>query len=667
MTKSATSDNSSAVGLFPFLAVLLCTMGALLVLLVILAQRVGIDPVMASATSNEAVPAPSPEPAPLADPNEAITLRAELADVRAFQQELQRLETEGQQRLEDEQKRLSHLEDHVRRLEHDLAKLHLAVQQLEETESDQQVDQQQAEQELARLQELLTDTEEQLEELREQTAGRRSYSVVPYKGKNGTYAKPIYIVCDEEGITLLPEGVKLRQTDFISPDWAGNPLAAALRASREYLKQKAEASGHPEPHDPYPLILVRPGGTNLYRLVRAAITSWDARYGYEFIDSDWKLTFPELPDPRLAQIQQHAIENARRNFEQIARAAPRRFGGAGAIGSHGGGGGRGRSYGEGAQGDRYASVSSETGEGSGGSGLGDRYASANGELGGEFSDGISGSAGGDHAFSSFGPYGGQAPGADQGGSAGGDQLAGGPADGSAGGAGDASAGGNSQEGGAAGGAGGSSNTPGQYGQSGSASQSGAVSAVMQGMGQAGEQPGEQPGMAQGAPNAGDTITSGNSSRGTPGAEFDPDSQPMDFSKQQSIADARGSDWAIQQAMRSAIPISRPIQVVVRHNQIALLPSRHVSQRVESTGTVISLDQSMKEISNQFSDALQEHVEEWGVAGNGMYWRPVLELQVGPEATQTARRLQQLLKNSGVDVRMPQTAKSQRGQRGHGTR
>jgi len=37
MTKRATRDNSSSVGLFPFLAVLLCTMGALLVLLVVLA------------------------------------------------------------------------------------------------------------------------------------------------------------------------------------------------------------------------------------------------------------------------------------------------------------------------------------------------------------------------------------------------------------------------------------------------------------------------------------------------------------------------------------------------------------------------------------------------------------------------------------------------------
>ena len=41
MKQHAASENSNAVDLFPFLAVLLCTMGALLVLLVVLAQRAG--------------------------------------------------------------------------------------------------------------------------------------------------------------------------------------------------------------------------------------------------------------------------------------------------------------------------------------------------------------------------------------------------------------------------------------------------------------------------------------------------------------------------------------------------------------------------------------------------------------------------------------------------
>lgn len=114
-------------------------------------------------------------------------------------------------------------------------------------------------------------------------------------------------------------------------------------------------------------------------------------------------------------------------------------------------------------------------------------------------------------------------------------------------------------------------------------------------------------------------------------------------------------------MNNAVPIRRPIQVVVRENQIALLPSRHAKRGAGATGTVISLDQSLKQISDEFAGALKERIQEWGLAGNGLYWRPVLELRVGPEAHQTADRLVRLLKNSGVDVRLPETANSQRGQ------
>ena len=130
--------------------------------------------------------------------------------------------------------------------------------------------------------------------------------------------------------------------------------------------------------------------------------------------------------------------------------------------------------------------------------------------------------------------------------------------------------------------------------------------------------------------------------------------------QGSIADSRGSDWALEKAMRNAIPVRRPIQVVVRQNQLALLPSRHATQGVEATGTVILLDQSLEQISDEFVTALRVRVDEWGLAGNGLYWRPVLELHVGPDAEETAMRLNHLLRDSGVEVRLPETAQSQQG-------
>ena len=136
---------------------------------------------------------------------------------------------------------------------------------------------------------------------------------------------------------------------------------------------------------------------------------------------------------------------------------------------------------------------------------------------------------------------------------------------------------------------------------------------------------------------------------------------------ESIADARGTDWAVDRAMRGAVPIQRPIQVVVRENQVALLPSKHSQKGAGRTGTVISLDQPHSEVSDQFASALKARIDDWGLAGNGLYWRPVLELNIGPEAGPTAKRLVQLLKNSGVEIRLPQTAQASGGPEAYGPR
>ncbi|MCG8448338.1 MAG: hypothetical protein MI725_02005, partial [Pirellulales bacterium] len=349
MSNRATSENSNAVGLFPFLAVLLCTMGALLVLLVVMAQRAGKRTAAKLQTSTTAS---QPEGATSSEDSEAAAqLVRRLDRVREYQKQLDRLNKQTSEQLREEKERLSHLEEHSRRLEHELARLTIAAQQLEATEQNQVVDEQQAELQLAQLQQLIQEKQDQLDELRSQGVGNRSYAIVPYKGLNGTYRKPIYIECSKEGVFLHPEGVRLEKSDFLATSWSGNPLAAALRASRGYLNAKAAREKQPEPPEPYPLLLVRPDGILQYARVRAAIQSWDNDFGYEFIDSDWQLEFPELPDPQLAEVQQHAILMARDRLQRLVQSAPSRF-----LGVDFGGGGSGA-------GGKW----SETGWGTGGS------------------------------------------------------------------------------------------------------------------------------------------------------------------------------------------------------------------------------------------------------------------------------------------------------------
>jgi hypothetical protein len=45
----------------------------------------------------------------------------------------------------------------------------------------------------------------------------------------------------------------------------------------------------------------------------------------------------------------------------------------------------------------------------------------------------------------------------------------------------------------------------------------------------------------------------------------------------------------------------------------------------------------------------EHIDAWGIAGRGMYWKPVLQMSVAPGAEQRFNDLSALLTGSGLAV------------------
>ena len=79
------------------------------------------------------------------------------------------------------------------------------------------------------------------------------------------------------------------------------------------------------PNEPYPLLLVRPNGIIAYYLVRDAMTSWDAEFGYELVGQDWQLDFPMQPDAQLREMETHAVADARQRLEWLAQASPDSF------------------------------------------------------------------------------------------------------------------------------------------------------------------------------------------------------------------------------------------------------------------------------------------------------------------------------------------------------
>lgn len=298
-------SGSAGVSLFPFLAVLLCTMGALIVVLVVIARqaRQQLDQ----------------DDAPVADAAQQKEWETKQADLEWRIEQLRTARESTLAQLETQRQELSHLEDHARRLRGQLEELDNARQELEKLGSGERVERDRLKQEIADAEAKIAEKQSEIDEARRKAGrGGGSYAVVPYHGPNETRRRPIYIECRGDGVVFQPEGLVLTEKDFEGDLGPGNPLASALRAARETMGRRQT----PGDGAPYPLLLIRPDGISAYECVLAAMNSWGSEFGYELIGQDWPLEFPP-PDPQLAVAMRQAIGEGRLRQSYLARAAPR--------------------------------------------------------------------------------------------------------------------------------------------------------------------------------------------------------------------------------------------------------------------------------------------------------------------------------------------------------
>lgn len=306
--------------LLPFMAVLICTMGALIVLLVVLVQqaRVSADDIV------------EVEPAPIAvddDELDAITRRIEDATWRG--EILQQSRGQMIERLADGRLQLSHVEEHIRRLEDRVNTLGEQVAALEENAPTRLRNIEADRLELEQLLREIESARAELEAARRAAAEQQtSYSLIPYDGPTGTRRRPIYIECLADRVIIQPEGIELVAEDFRQPLGPQNALASALRTVREYLARTGQVGADAEP---YPLLIVRPEGAVSYAAARRAMQSWDAEFGYELIENEVLLEYPPT-DPQLVAELQRTVDEARRLQHDLARAAPSRHGRGNSLG-----------------------------------------------------------------------------------------------------------------------------------------------------------------------------------------------------------------------------------------------------------------------------------------------------------------------------------------------
>ena len=666
----ARAQSGPTISLFPFLAVLLCTMGSLLVILVIFsrsAKQAGI----AAAEEAEAQAAA----ATAAERGELELAREELG-WRIDQ--IRGVRDRTAEELSKARMQLAGTEETARKLADELEALARTAEALEGDAGDASADET-----VLELERKLAEARQELDAATEKLALRPpAYAVVPYEGANGTHRRPLYIECCIDGVFLQPEGIRLGPADFEGPPGPGNPLASALRAAREYIASAPGESGDPNVQ-PYPLLLVRPSGVMAYYAARESIQSWGNEFGYQFIDEEWTINYPAR-DPALAEAEMRAIEESRRRLEWLAQVRPSKpskpattyraattrggvvsNGGPSVLGDQSrfdwtdeqasgadGRGGPGRGFradgngspdgdgglasgdaagGDAILGNRYAGPSKFYAGGSGGGGANGEGASNAGPSGGDSASGGAGPSGG-------GPHGGTAGGGAHAGGGSWDGLAdGGEHESASAIAGSAAP---SGRGGAAGGG------PSGSGEAGDSSE-GTEGVAAAGGGGSGGSAGGTAAAARGAGSA--SSGGGGSGPSMPGLHqagggAAGDAAGSSGSMSASLSGQRGSNWASLATNDNPVPLTRPIKLECAANEFRILgDGGRVEMRIPvGTHTVDSVDPLVHEV--------HATVGRWGLAGDRMYWKPELVLSATPDGVGRRDDLEKLLADSGIDTR-----------------
>lgn len=346
--------HTNSVSLFPFLAVLVCAMGALIFLLLVTTRRirsealerarvvaqkpvespresirqpprvevevlgrgtetpdhVAAQPVQPSGAfpvdpeSVEPIPVP-PIPVPetidqsLKWKERRRQFERELAaatqrEFQLKQQMLQRVAIEQQQQQEAE------------KLTREIS---LTAKAISQRESNQALVRQAG----GKLLEQIEQTREAIAAVRQAAAvGQSEFAFVPYDGASGTVRRPILIECTEDGFRFLPEDVFIAESEFTGFVADYNPLLAGADALLEFWNSAgADSAGKP-----YVLLIVRPEGTMAYYAARKLLGRLGSDFGYELIEAEASLALPE-PDPEAQRKCREAVNTVLAQRDQV--------------------------------------------------------------------------------------------------------------------------------------------------------------------------------------------------------------------------------------------------------------------------------------------------------------------------------------------------------------
>lgn len=646
MSRSKRRSDNTAPALFPFLAVLLCTIGALVLILVI------------TVTNSHASARRDAELA-MTEVNDTSDIMEVVSDELAAQRE--NLKAKVERRRRD----LADIEDHIIRLKKNLEQLADKIVRIQSETSKTETSYAEKAERVAELRKQIDAKKlELLAEIDKQKKRKPAFSVIPYVGTNGTSRRPVYLECTKDGVIVQPEGLLISLSDLKPPLGPGNPLDAALRVLRLAYQQRDTTFGITQP--PYPLLLVRPDGIHTYALAREAMTGWDDQFGYELINADMDIKFPE-GIPGLKEQLVGTIDTAKRRQQALiasmprGRVAPDRDDSWEAIDSAS------NSQAPGSNGSSPSGSAATGGFGGSGNGNSQNWQLVQGMANSQVSGAIQ-----RNGLASESPVAQSNPN---------DQrnpqspLGAGPIAGStdlsgqfdvaaavpeatARNSGDANVSGSPN--GNAPSDGGQAASSAQQGGSGASSATGArtpsgsntqpqQSANAFSSGSATGDPSNAM-QSAGEPKQNASLSvSKNISSGTPAKSTtapkakhvnpDGDLKPI------SVTAGRG--WAASRAEGKATPVSRPINVIALKDRWLLRSDTNSA----SFDASITMEDGPQQAGNQLATAIRKRVDSWGLSLPGGFWSPTVTIEAASDAQQSVDRLERLLEGSGVEIKV----------------
>ena len=124
-----------------------------------------------------------------------------------------------------------------------------------------------------------------------------SYSILPHKGPNGTWRRPLIIECRNGTVSIQPNGSTFTLLELARSGGGIRSSPFIMAVAREVIRIGALSTPDGAPSVPYIFFVIRPDGIRPYYEARGRLEMLGIAFGYELVDQEWEIDFSEPDEP----------------------------------------------------------------------------------------------------------------------------------------------------------------------------------------------------------------------------------------------------------------------------------------------------------------------------------------------------------------------------------